>query len=151
MPSDDDHDAPAAGPDDWRHAVHDAAVAAERETGAREATVAAAERHILWRLTRAALGFVLIGVGIALVPLPGPGWLVIVAGLTMLPFVWAERTVRRLRRRIPGVPDEGRIPTRTAIVGIAAITVPTILMVLFGAELTRWAAEAFGDPDRILG
>lgn len=137
--------------DDWRRALHDAAVAAERETGAAEPTVEAAERHIVLRLVRAGFGFLLIGIGIALVPLPGPGWLVIVIGLSMLPFVWAERLVHHLRRRMPGIPDDGRIPPRTAAIGVVALVVSTIVTISFGAEITRWAAVAFGNPDRIFG
>lgn len=39
------------------------------------------------------VGFALVGLGIILVPLPGPGWAVIFAGLAVLSteFTWAER------------------------------------------------------------
>ncbi|MBI2321202.1 MAG: hypothetical protein HYU88_03705, partial [Chloroflexi bacterium] len=41
--------------------------------------------------------------GLLLLPLPGPGWLVIAAGFVVLAqdFVWAERTLARIRRRLP--------------------------------------------------
>jgi uncharacterized protein (TIGR02611 family) len=39
------------------------------------------------------VGFTLILIGIVLIPLPGPGWLIIFAGLAVLAseYVWAER------------------------------------------------------------
>ena len=60
-----------------------AAIDAERSTGAREETVAEAKRHILVRLGRAIAGVVVVLVGIALLPLPGPGTLTIIAGLAL--------------------------------------------------------------------
>lgn len=49
----------------------------------------------------AALGWVLLLVGIVLFPLPGPGLLVMVAGLAILAeqFEWAERRVDDLKHR----------------------------------------------------
>ena len=40
-----------------------------------------------------AIGFIVIAAGIALLPLPGPGWLIIFAGLAIwsLEFLWARR------------------------------------------------------------
>jgi uncharacterized protein (TIGR02611 family) len=48
------------------------------------------------RLKRSAIGFVggiVVIVGIVMIPYPGPGWLVVFAGLTILAteFTWAER------------------------------------------------------------
>lgn len=42
------------------------------------------------------LGFFLIVLGLILVPLPGPGWLVVFAGLAILSleFVWAQEAVK---------------------------------------------------------
>ena len=42
--------------------------------------------------------------GIVLIPLPGPGWLIVFAGLAILAteFVWAERLLRFARRKVHG-------------------------------------------------
>jgi uncharacterized protein (TIGR02611 family) len=47
------------------------------------------------------LGFTLILVGIVLIPLPGPGWLIVFAGLAVLAteYVWAERALRAARNK----------------------------------------------------
>lgn len=93
----------------------DAAVHAEFETGVREESVAEAKSHILIRLGRITLGFVVTIAGIVALPLPGPGWLIILAGLSILAqdFVWAARLITFIRRRIPGIPEDGAIPRRT--------------------------------------
>ena len=93
----------------------DAAVEAEFETGHREETVDEAKDRIILRLGRMILGFVVVIVGIAALPLPGPGWLIILAGLSILSvdFAWAARLMLFIRRRIPGIPEDGQIPRRT--------------------------------------
>jgi hypothetical protein len=97
-------------PDGWRDElrrelgeIEQAAIEAEFESGRREETVAQAKRHLLLRLGRDALGFVLCGIGIALLVLPGPGLVVLAAGLALLaqdvPF--ARRLLDRVRERLP--------------------------------------------------
>lgn len=96
----------------------DAAVEAEFETGYREETVDEAKDHIIVRLGRMILGFVVVIIGIIALPLPGPGWLIIIAGFSILAkdFPWAARVILFIRRRIPGIPDDGEIPRRTWVI-----------------------------------
>ena len=125
--------------------VREAAYEAERETGRREETEAQLRRGLVLRLVRTVGGFVLIGVGISLLVLPGPGWLVIVLGLSLLPFAWAERTISLIRRRIPGIPDDGAIPVRTWIV-LGVITVGAMAVaVLFGDAIGTWLSGRWSD------
>ena len=51
------------------------------------------------RAAKIVAGFGLLGVGIAMLALPGPGWLTIAAGLAMLAgeFLWARRLMDRLK------------------------------------------------------
>lgn len=126
-----------------RERLLEAAYEAERATGAREETEAELRRGVIIRLARIVGGFVLIGVGASLLVLPGPGWLMIVIGLGLLPYAWAERTIRLIRRRIPGIPEDGRIPTRTWIV-IGVVTVGAVTVsFLFGEAIGRWAGDAW--------
>jgi uncharacterized protein (TIGR02611 family) len=48
------------------------------------------------------LGLVVVVVGIILIPFPGPGWLIVLAGLAIwaLEFVWAEKLLRFTRARL---------------------------------------------------
>ena len=50
-------------------------------------------RRLAWRIVVGALGGLIVIVGLALVPLPGPGWLIVFVGVGILAteFTWAER------------------------------------------------------------
>ncbi|MGH3734153.1 MAG: TIGR02611 family protein [Micromonosporaceae bacterium] len=50
----------------------------------------------------ALVGVAIILLGIAMIPLPGPGWLVVFAGLAILSieYVWAKHLLRYARERI---------------------------------------------------
>ncbi len=52
------------------------------------------------RLIIAVVGGTLVLLGVAMIVTPGPGWLVILLGLSVLAaeFVWARRLLRRLKR-----------------------------------------------------
>ena len=51
------------------------------------------------RTAKAVIGFALLGAGIAMLALPGPGWLTIIAGLAMLAgeFQWAQRLLEQVK------------------------------------------------------
>jgi hypothetical protein len=132
--------------DDPEHkgsAFLEAAVEAEYETGHRELTEAAARRGVARRIVRVVAGFMLVGVGIAAVPLPGPGWLIIVVGLSILPFAWAERTIQLIRRRVPGVPEDGRVPARTWVVMGVLVVGSTLVGVFLGDEIVGWLRDGW--------
>ena len=145
MSGEHDHEHP------WVDRLSAAAIEAELETGRHEETVEEARRGVLIRLARIIAGFSIMAIGIAALPLPGPGWLIIIFGLTLLPFAWAERTVLLIRQKIPGVPDEGSIPLRTWIIMGVLLVVFTGASIVFGDDISRWLAGLWGDPDRIFG
>jgi hypothetical protein len=130
--------------------IVDAAIEAEYETGDREETEEQARRGVLIRLARIIGGFVIIGMGIAALVFPGPGWLLIIVGLSLLPFAWAERTIRLIRKKIPGVPEEGRIPTSSLIVMGMLLVGTLAISLLFGTEITNWISGLWGDPDKLI-
>ncbi len=53
-----------------------------------------------WRVGITVIGLAVIVVGVILLPLPGPGWLVMFAGLGLLAteYGWASRLLGRARR-----------------------------------------------------
>ena len=59
------------------------------------------------RLVKIVAGFTLLGAGIALLVLPGPGWLTIALALAILAteFVWARRLQERLKNGAGRVSD----------------------------------------------
>lgn len=123
------------------HRLREAAEEAERQTGRHEETDAEVRRSLSLRAVRAVLGIVVIIAGIVALPLPGPGWLIIIVGLNLLPFAWAERTVRLIRRRIPGVPEEGTVPAHTWIVMAVLLAAATVGSILWGDDISEWARE----------
>jgi len=67
------------------------------------------------RLIRIVIGFTILGLGIAALVLPGPGWLTIGLGLSILAteFVWARRLLDRLKSAAGKVGEAIRsTPTR---------------------------------------
>jgi hypothetical protein len=130
--------------------VVEAAIEAEYATGRREETKAQARRSVIIRMARAIAGFALIGVGFALLPLPGPGGLIMIVGLSLLPYAWAERTIRAIRRRIPGIPENGRIPPSTWVVMGVMVTGALVVSLMWGAVISEWISGLWGDPDRLL-
>jgi len=52
-------------------------------------------------------GTLVVLVGLILVPLPGPGWLIVFGGLAILAteYVWAQRLLRYARRRVGQAKD----------------------------------------------
>lgn len=92
-----------------------AAIEAEMDTGYRELSDKAARSNVFIRLARITLGFVLIIAGVIMLIIPGPGLVAIAGGLALWSrdFVWAERTLRYVRKKAPGIPEDGSIPART--------------------------------------
>jgi uncharacterized protein (TIGR02611 family) len=58
--------------------------------------------RIAWRVGITVAGIGVILIGIVLLPLPGPGWLIIFAGLGILAteYAWAAQLLRRTRRLV---------------------------------------------------
>lgn len=111
-PDHPDHESFRERLDEFVDRIEEAAIEAELATGEREESIEEARSHALVRAGRMTLGFVVVIVGIAALPLPGPGWLIIAGGLTILSkdVAWAERLLRYIRKRVPGIPEDGKIP-----------------------------------------
>ena len=60
--------------------------------------------EVAYRVVVAVVGFAIIVTGLALIPLPGPGWLIVFAGLALLSteFAWAERLLHYARTKVHG-------------------------------------------------
>jgi uncharacterized protein (TIGR02611 family) len=58
--------------------------------------------RIAWRIAVTVVGVAVMAGGIVLLPLPGPGWLVIFAGLGILAteYEWAARLLQWVRRQV---------------------------------------------------
>ncbi|MEU6480271.1 TIGR02611 family protein [Streptomyces sp. NPDC047017] len=58
--------------------------------------------HISWQVGVFVVGLAVVGTGVVLLPLPGPGWVVIFAGLAIwaTEFVWAQLVLRWTKRKV---------------------------------------------------
>lgn len=56
--------------------------------------------NVVYRVLVTVLGVAIVVIGLILVPLPGPGWLIVFLGLTLLgtEYSWARRMLGWLRR-----------------------------------------------------
>lgn len=97
-----------------------AAIDAELVVGDKEETRTQAWYHVLVRIGRMALGFILLLAGLAMFLLPGPGAIVTAAGLVILSrdVKWADTALRYLRKKVPGLEEEGPIPKSTIAVSV---------------------------------
>jgi len=99
------------------------------------------ERSKVVRAAVVLAGFVVVLVGLAMIPLPGPGVLVTAAGLALLAleFVWAERVLERT------IDHMGKATDRVKRAGLAQRVILGLLGVLVvAAALT--AAYAWDVP-----
>lgn len=106
--------------------IFEAAVEAELVSGRRESTVQAAQAHVLIRAARIGAGSVVVLAGMFMLAVPGPGMVTIAIGLAILArdVPWAERTLQRVRKRLPEDAD-GNLPRRV-IVNIVVVTLVTV-------------------------
>ena len=72
---------------------------ADRMDGARARIRALPGGRLAWRVLVTLVGVAVIVLGIVLLPLPGPGWLIIFAGLGVLAteYTWASHLLQRTR------------------------------------------------------
>lgn len=109
-----------------RETLREAALHAEYETGIHESTEKAAKAHIAVRIVRMSIGTIVTLVGLAMMPLPGPGLPVLAIGLAILArdVAWADRLLGYVTARIPKGDDGGisRAALLTMIVsGLAGV------------------------------
>ena len=109
----------------------EAAIEAEFETGFREETREAARRGVVTRLLRMTAGTLVTILGVIMLPLPGPGLLIVAIGLGILSrdVAWADRLLQIVRKRLPSDSD-GRLP-RSSFVTM-------VVMALAGITFSVW-------------
>jgi uncharacterized protein (TIGR02611 family) len=58
--------------------------------------------HLIYRIIVGVVGLIIVVAGLIMVPLPGPGWLVVFLGLAIWAseFEWAQRLLRLARRTL---------------------------------------------------
>ncbi len=112
--------------DDGRLGFREAAVLAEFETGKREPTARSAWFQVLFRMVRIGFGVSVVGLGVVMLALPGPGLLVLSVGLGILArdIAWADRLLQKVMKRLP-TNEQGKL-SRSAIVTMVLLALAGI-------------------------
>ncbi|MEI2775513.1 MAG: TIGR02611 family protein [Tetrasphaera sp.] len=87
----------------------------------------------LYRLAVGALGTVIVVGGLLLVPLPGPGWLIVFAGLAVWAseFEWAQRLLDWVRAKVRAWNDWIRAQARWLQALAAVVTAAFVVAVIW--------------------
>ncbi len=83
--------------------------------------------RVVYRSVVGVLGVGVVVLGLLLIPLPGPGWLIVFGGLALLAteFPWAERLLGFARRHVSSWTSwiAGRSTRVRALIGVAGLAV----------------------------
>jgi uncharacterized protein (TIGR02611 family) len=93
------------------------------------------QRHRLYRIGFAALGFLVLAAGVVMLVTPGPGIPAIILGLAMLAleFAWAERWLERIVNRVEEAADQVRESSpakRAALIALGVLAVAAMIGVI---------------------
>lgn len=83
--------------------------------------------HPVWKAGVFLVGAAVVAGGVVLLPLPGPGWLVIFGGMAIwaTEFVWAQRVLRWTRRKVAAAAKSAldpRVRRRNLLLTAAGVT-----------------------------
>lgn len=118
--------------------VTDGESKAERALGSRAPEFIKARRalHVGWQAGVFLVGLAVVGAGVIMLPLPGPGWLVIFAGMAVwaTEFVWARLVLRWTRRKVTDAARralEPRVRRRNIVLTTVGVTIVAALLGLY--------------------
>ncbi|WP_425582285.1 TIGR02611 family protein [Streptomyces synnematoformans] len=99
--------------------------------------------HLSWQVGVFIVGLAIVTGGVILLPLPGPGWLVIFAGMAVwaTEFVWAQIVLRWTKRKVTEAAQRAldpKVRRRNAILTAAGLV---ICGVLLGVYLYKFGLE----------
>jgi uncharacterized protein (TIGR02611 family) len=113
-------------------------VADEKPLGSRAPGFVKSSRllHLGWRAGVFLVGLVVVVIGVIMLPLPGPGWLVIFAGMAIwgTEFVWAQLVLRWTRRKVTEAAQRAldpRVRRRNIVLASAAAVLCAVLLAVY--------------------
>lgn len=94
------------------------------------------------RILQIVAGVLLVIAGVVMLVAPGPGLVAIAVGLNLIKP--DNAIVRWMRRKVPGIPEEGPVPMSYLILGGVFLVGGTIIGIFWGQDLSRWALSLVG-------
>jgi uncharacterized protein (TIGR02611 family) len=104
--------------------------------------------HLSWQVVVFMLGLAIVAAGVVLLPLPGPGWVVIFAGMALwaTEFVWAQLVLRWTKRKVTVAAHRALDPR----VRRRNMTLTLIVLALIGAGVGYYVSRfGFQMPWRV--
>jgi uncharacterized protein (TIGR02611 family) len=100
---------------------------------------------LTWRISVLSVGVVVVGAGVAMLALPGPGWATIFVGLLILAseFAWARRSLDWARARAKQAKHQALAPEVRRRNQVIAVVVAMAVAV---AVLAYWRIYGFPGP-----
>jgi uncharacterized protein (TIGR02611 family) len=101
--------------------------------------------HLTWRVAVFLLGLAVVAGGVLLLPLPGPGWVVIFAGMAVwaTEFVWAQRVLAWTRAKVT---EAGRRALDPRVRRRNTLITAAIIAVLVGGAVAYLVQYGFHLP-----
>ncbi|MXM63747.1 TIGR02611 family protein [Streptomyces sp. HUCO-GS316] len=99
--------------------------------------------HVSWQVGVFIIGLAVVGAGIIMLPLPGPGWVVIFGGMAIwaTEFVWAQLVLRWTKRKVTEAAQRALDPkVRRRNITLTVIGL-VIVGVLVGVYLWKFGFE----------
>ncbi|MEU2183577.1 TIGR02611 family protein [Streptomyces thermolilacinus] len=110
----------------------------ERPLGSRAPDFVKARRtlHLSWQVGVFLIGLAVVVLGVIMLPLPGPGWFVIFAGMAIwaTEFVWAQLVLRWTKRKVTEAAQRAldpRVRRRNMILTITGLVITGALAVVY--------------------
>ncbi|MFE5094126.1 TIGR02611 family protein [Streptomyces sp. NPDC056638] len=110
----------------------------DRELGSRAPGFIKASRalHVSWQVGVFVVGLAVVVAGIIMLPLPGPGWLVIFGGMAIwaTEFVWAQLVLRWTRRKVTEAAQRAldpKVRRRNIILTVVGLVIIVVLVGIY--------------------
>ncbi|MER5553331.1 TIGR02611 family protein [Streptomyces sp. NPDC002793] len=110
----------------------------ERELGSRAPGFIRKSKllHLSWQVGIFVVGLAVVGAGVAMLVLPGPGWLVIFGGMAIwaTEFVWAQIVLRWTRRKVTEAAQRAldpKVRRRNIILTTAGLVIVAVLVGIY--------------------
>ncbi|MFF3694715.1 TIGR02611 family protein [Streptomyces sp. NPDC002221] len=92
--------------------------------------------HLSWQVGVFVVGLAVVAAGIVMLPLPGPGWLVIFGGMAIwaTEFVWAQLVLRWTRRKVTEAAQKAldpKVRRRNIILTTVGLVVVAVLVGIY--------------------